>query len=455
MGSDSIPSIPLWIIFIICVIGGAYFAATESSFSAVNKIKIKALADDGNKKAQGVMFILNKFDKALTTLLIGNNVTKIAGAAVFTILATNIYTDLVKKNPSFDRGENFLDSFTFSVICSVLSTVIIFLFSEMIPKSFANDRSESVSLFFGGSLRFLMKLLKPFVAFFSLISDFASKLFAKKEAEPSITEDELAEIIETAEEEGVVDEEQGDMLKSAIEFAKTTAGDIMTMDKDIEFIRVNATPDEILDAIRNSNHSRLPIKAENSERVVGILRTRTYLIEYKRNPAVKLRSVMKPPYRVRKNAKIDDLLTEMRQHKIQTAIVLDDDKKVVGLVTIEDILEELVGEIFDEEDIVDQNFQTLGGNKYMVNTHTLVASAYERMGIGAAPRNIASKPLLSFILETLGHLPEEEESFIYNNMEFTAKTLVEGRVTEVIIHILDEEDIAALEAEKNVEEVKI
>ncbi len=452
MGSDSIP---LWIIFIICVIGGAYFAATESSFSAVNKIKIKALADDGNKKAQGVMFILNKFDKALTTLLIGNNVTKIAGAAVFTILATDIYTDLVKKNPNLDMGPNFLDSFTFSIICSVISTVIIFLFSEMIPKSFANDRSETMSLVSQGSLRFLMKILKPFAAFFGIISNFATKIFAKKEVEPSITEDELAEIIETAEEEGVVDEEQSDMLKSAIEFAKTTAADIMTMDKDIEFIRVNATPSQILDAIRNSNHSRLPIKAENSERVVGILRTRTYLIEYKRNPSVKLRSVMKPPYRVRKDAKIDDLLTEMRQHKIQTAIVLDDDKKVVGLVTIEDILEELVGEIFDEEDIVDQNFQALGGNKYMVNTHTLVASAYERMGIGAAPRNIASKPLLSFILETLGHLPEEEESFIYNNMEFTAKTLVDGRVTEVIIHILDEEDIAALEAEKSGEEVKI
>ncbi|MBR2389017.1 MAG: HlyC/CorC family transporter [Clostridia bacterium] len=447
MGSDSIP---LWIIFIICVIGGAYFAATESSFSAVNKIKVKALADDGNKKAQGVMFILNKFDKALTTLLIGNNVTKIAGAAVFTLIATDIFSE------KFGASEKFLDSFAFSMICSAMSTVIIFLFSEMIPKSFANDRSETMSIASQGSLRFLMKILKPFVVFFSLISDFASKIFAKKEVEPSITEDELAEIIETAEEEGVVDEEQSDMLISAIEFAKTTAADIMTMDKDIEFIRVNATPSQILDAIRSSNHSRLPIKAENSDRVVGILRTRTYLIEYKRNPNVKLRSVMKPPYRVRKDAKIDDLLTEMRQHKIQTAIVLDDDKKVVGLVTIEDILEELVGEIFDEEDIVDQNFQALGGNKYMVNTHTLVASAYERMGLGAAPRNIASKPLLSFILETLGHLPEEEESFIYNNnIEITAKTLVEGRVTEVIIHILDEEDIAALDAEKQVEEVKI
>ena len=444
MGSDSIP---LWIIFILCVVGGAYFAATESSFSAVNKIKIKSLADDGNKKAQGVMYILAKFDKALTTLLLGNNVTKIAGAAVFTILATDIFRD------RFGKSQEFLDSFAFSMICSIMSTVIIFLFSEMIPKSFANDRSETVSLFFQGSLRFLMKVLKPFSAFFGLISDFVSKLFSKKETEPSITEDELTEIIETAEEEGVVDEEQSDMLKSALEFAKTTVGDIMTMEKDIDFLRINATSEEILEVIRSTNHSRLPVKAENSERVVGILRTRTYLIEYKRNPSLKLRGVLKPPYLVRKDAKIDDLLSDMRQHKQQVAMVLDDHKKVVGLVTIEDILEELVGEIFDEEDIVDQNFQTLGGNKYMINTHMLMSGAYERMGLGAAPRKIAPKPLLSFMLETLGHLPEEDESFLFGNLEFTAKTVVDGRLTEVIVHILDEEDLAARRAEASQEEV--
>ena len=157
MGSDSIP---FWIIFFVCVVGGAYFAAAESSFSAVNKIKIKTLADDGNKKAQGVMYILGKFDKALTTLLLGNNITKIAGAAVFTILATDIFRE------KFNKSDAFLDSFAFSMICSVMSTVIIFLFSEMIPKSFANDRSETVSLFFQQSLRFLMKILKPFVFLF-------------------------------------------------------------------------------------------------------------------------------------------------------------------------------------------------------------------------------------------------------------------------------------------------
>ncbi|MBO7304796.1 MAG: HlyC/CorC family transporter [Clostridia bacterium] len=445
MGSDSIP---LWIVFIICVLGGAYFAATESSFSAVNKIKIKALADDNNKHAKGVLSVLNRFDKALTTLLIGNNVTKIAGAAVFTILATEIF------EKGLNKSQAFLESFAFSIICSAMSTVIIFLFSEMIPKTFANDRSESVSLFFEGSLRVLMKLLAPFSAFFGLITSAVTKTFSPKDTEPSITEDELTEIIDTAEEEGVVDEEQGDMLKSALEFTKTTVDEIMTMGKDIGYLNINATTEQILETIRTTNYSRLPVKAANSDRIIGVLRTRNFLTEYKRNPAVKLRSVITPPYIVREDAKIDDLLTRMRQHKLQIALVQDEHKKIVGLVTIEDILEELVGEIFDEEDVVDQNFQSLGGNKYMINTHMLVANAYDRMGLGVAPRSIASKPLLSFILETNGRLLEEDESFIYQNLELTAKTVVDGRVTEVIIHILDEEDLARLAAEADGEEMK-
>ena len=445
MGSDSIP---LWILFFICVIGGAYFAATESSFSAVNKIKIKAMADDGNKRAKGVMYIVNNFDKALTTLLIGNNVTKIAGASIFTILATEIFRD------AFGKTQEFLDSFTFSMICSALSTAIIFLFSEMIPKSFANDRSETVSLTFHSSLRFLMKLLTPVAAFFNLISRAASKLVGSDEAEPSITEEELTEIIDTAWEEGVVDEEASDMLKSALEFSKITADEVMTMAKDIEFVSLGASNEEILSVIRDANHSRLPVKAVNSDRIIGVLRTRAFIAEYNKNPNVKLRSLITPPYIVNAKTMIDDLLTDMRQHKKNLAIVHDENKKFVGLVTIEDILEELVGEIFDEEDVVDKNFQALGGNKYLVNTHVLVGNAYERMGLDKAPKAIASKPLLSFILETLGHLPEENESFIYDNLEYRAETVENGCVNEVIIHILDEEDLALLESEKSEEEVE-
>ncbi len=440
--------IPLWIVFAICVVGGAYFAATESSFSAVNKIKIKALADDGNRRAKGVMYVLNKFEKALTTLLVGNNVTKIAGASVFTLIATRIATE------TYHKGDAFINSFAFSILCSAISTAIIFLFSEMIPKSFANDRSQSVSLFFQGSLRLLMKILAPFAAFFGLISTGVSRLFASKEPEPSITEDELSEIIETAEEEGVVDEEQGDMLKSALEFGETTVGDIMTMAKDIDSLNITATTAEVLEVIRNTNFSRIPVYSGAPNRIIGTLRVRNFLTEYRMNPKVKVRSLLVAPYFVRDTAKINDLLTDMRQHKRHMAIVQDAKRQVVGLVTIEDILEELVGEIFDEEDVVDQNFQALGGNKYMINTHMLMGEVYERIGITKASSTIASKPVLSFMLEMLGHLPTEDESFLYGDLEFTSKTVENGRVTEVIVHILDEDDLAEREAATEEKEVE-
>jgi CBS domain containing-hemolysin-like protein len=280
-------------------------------------------------------------------------------------------------------------------------------------------------------------------------------MFSSKKSEPSITEDELTEIIETAEEEGVVDEEQSDMLISAIEFTKTTVGDIMTMEKDMNYIGVNWSNKQVLELITNTVHSRLPVKAANSDRIIGILRVRTFLKEYRRNPRIEVRSVMTTPYTVRKNTNIDKLLSHMRQHKLQMTIVHDENRNVVGLVTLEDILEELVGEIFDEEDIVDTNFQALGGNKYMVNTHMVIGEIYERMGLSRASRGIANKPLLSLILETLGRIPaEDEEPFLYENLEITPKTVENGRLTEVIIHILDDEDIAAYKAEELREEVK-
>ncbi len=442
MGPDSIP---LWIAFAICVIGGAYFAATESSFSAVNKIKVKTLADDGNKRARGVLYILNHFEKALSTLLVGNNVTKIAAASVATVLATQMFAH---------RGEDFVESFAFSIACSAATTAVIFLLSEMIPKSFANDRAQSVSLFFQRSLRLLMKLLSPISAFFTMIANAVTRLFSKKEEDPSFTEEEFKEILDTVEEEGVVDEEQGDMLKSALEFGDTVVGDIMTMARDMEILNADATNTQVLAFIREAKHSRIPVYAGNPDRIIGTLRIRTFLSEYRRNPSVKLRSLLSAPRFVREDAKIDDILTFMRQQKQHIALVRDEKRKILGLVTIEDILEELVGEIFDEEDIVDQNFQTLGGDKYLVNTHMLVGTVYERAGMGKAPRGLVSKPLITLVLEALGRMPEAEESFLYDHLEITVDAVEDGRPTFVVVHFLDDEELAERLASTEEKEVE-
>ena len=427
----SIPLWPLWLIFIALIIAGAYFAGAESAFAAVNRIRIKSKADEGNRRARSVLRILDRFEQALTTLLVGNNITHIAAASVAAVIATRLFAG---------RGVD-VNGFAFAFLCTVAGTAVIFLFSEMIPKSFANDRSESMSLASGRSLLFLMRILTPLTAFFGLISKGASRLFARKKA-PTITEDELMDIIDTVEEEGVVDEEQGDMLKSALEFGDTTVGDIMTMARDMETLDVAAPNEEIAAAVCRTVHSRLPVYAGSPDHIIGTLRIRRFLTAYRQNPRVKLRTLIAAPYFIREDAKIDDVLDDMRQHKHHMAVVVDDADKAVGLVTIEDMLEELVGEIFDEEDVVDRNFQSLGGDKYMVNTHMLVGNLYHRMGHGNAPRAVAAKPLLSLMLEQLGRLPDEEESFIYDGIEYTVDTVENACPTQVLVHILSEEDKA-------------
>ncbi len=194
--------------------------------------------------------------------------------------------------------------------------------------------------------------------------------------------------------------------------------------------------------------------AGNPDRIIGTLRIRTFLSEYRRNPSVKLRSLLSAPRFVREDAKIDDILTFMRQQKQHIALVRDEKRKILGLVTIEDILEELVGEIFDEEDIVDQNFQTLGGDKYLVNTHMLVGTVYERAGMGKAPRGLVSKPLITLVLEALGRMPEAEESFLYDHLEITVDAVEDGRPTFVVVHFLDDEELAERLASTEEKEVE-
>ncbi len=436
-------SIPLWIGFCICLIFSACFSGTESSLALVNRIRIKTKAEEGNKRAKRVLYVINHFDKALTTLLVGNNVVNAAGASIATLLAARMFAE---------NADVETNSFGFTIATTLVTTLVVFLFGEIIPKSFATDRPQTVALTACGPLRLLMRLLTPVTAVFGLISDGISKLFAGEQA-PSFTEDELIDILDTAEEEGVVDEEQNDMFKSALEFDETRVCDVMTMAKDIEALNILATTDEVLDVIRNTGHSRIPVYSGTPDHIVGILRTRRFLIEHRKRPGVKLRSMLAAPYFVREDAKIDEVLDVMRENKHHIAVVTDEENKAVGIATIEDFLEELVGEIFDEEDVVDNNFQTLGGNKYLVSTNMLVGITYERMGLTAAPRGVASRPWLSVILESLGHLPTEDESFLWDGKEITAKEFDGATVTHVEIHILDEEALAARIAESEKEEV--
>ncbi len=435
-----IDSSVVWLIvlFVCLLIGSAFFSCTECGFSGMNKIRIKARADEGDKKAKVAMYVSNNFERALTTLLIGNNIVNIAAASVSTLIATRL----------------FGTSNTVTAVCTVVTTLIVFLFGEMIPKAFATDRSETTCTATAKPLRFFMKLFYPFATFFSWISSLFTKMISKvfkPKEEPSITEEELYDIIDTIEKEGVMDEEQGDLFKSALDFSGTRAQDVMTMRDDICAIDIAMSNEEILEYVQNTNHSRLPVYRGNIDNIIGTLQIRHFLRAYVKNPRVRLRSVLMPCYRVKPKAMIDELLDEMRQHKFYLGVVSDDDGRTLGLVTIEDFLEELVGEIWDEDDVVDDNFVKLGGNRFLVNTHMTLSELCQRIGVDCPDERSAEFPIISVILEHLGRIPEEDddESFIYGNLEFSVEEVENHRVVSAVIRLLSDEDLAEIAAENN------
>ena len=412
-------------IFVIFVVLGGYFACAESAFSAMNKIRIKNLADNGNRKAKNAMYVANNFDRALTTLLIGINITHIAAASVSTLYVTRIF------------GDNMSEAATLA--CTFITTGIVFLFSEMIPKSFANDRPDTVALLTASSMIFMMKVFYPLAKVFGIISSFFSRLF-KHEEIPSITEEELYEIIDTAEEQGVMNEEQSDMLKSALDFDETCARDVMTMRDDIQYIDVSLSNREIIDRIKSIPHSRILVCDGTLDNVVGVLPIRKFLRAYIRDKKVNIRSVLLKPHFVKSTDNIDDLLDAMRQHKIYLGIVRDENNSVCGIVTIEDFLEDLVGEIWDEDDVVEEDFIKLGGNRFLVSPSLSLGDVLERMGgdIPSDAGRAAAQPVGVWVQERFGRLPEEEESFIYGNIEVIVDEVSETRVTKLVFRILDE-----------------
>jgi len=431
LSSDSIPLLIVFILFVLC---GSYFSGTESAFTALNKIKIKSKMEEGDRRAKHTMHIVNNFEHALSTILIGNNVARTAAASVATVIAAREFSDVPNS----------------AVWTTVITTLIFFFFAEMIPKAFANDRSDTTALFFAASMRFLMKVLGPVARFFTWISGWFSRIFAGQD-DPSITEDELIDIIDTAEEEGVVDADTGDMLRSAIDFASTTVADVMTMREDICAVDIRMAPADVLEYIREHRRSRLPVYEESLDRVIGVLQVRKFLKAYYHDRNTDIRTLLSEPYFLSPESLIDDQLDSMSRSRHYLGIVRDEDGKTVGLVTVEDFLEEIVGEIWDEEDVVNEHFFKLGGNRFSVSGDCSYNEMLTEIGMTDYLKD-TDRTVGAWALGRFGRLPEEEESFVKMLGEFyltvTVDEIADNRIARLIIK-LDDENPETAESEEN------
>ncbi len=319
------------ILLVFLTMGAAYCAGSEISFASMNKIRIKQQADNGNRRAISAMYIVNHFNQALTTLLISNNIMNISYGSLTALIAIELW------------GVSSVKYVT------VLTAVFVFFFNEMIPKSYAKANSERFALAVAGSLRRLMKILSPVAFLFVRISQRISKLFPEPE-EPEITEEELYDIFETAQEEGVLDESEHELVHSTLHFDVTNAGDIMTLASDIVALDIHSSQKEILDAIRANKYSRIPVYEGSIDHIIGILHVRRYLKSVITKNGHDIQSALIQPHYTKWDTPIDDLLEEMSSKKSHMSIVRDSSGKMLGILTVEDILEELVGEIWDEND---------------------------------------------------------------------------------------------------------
>ena len=318
----------LYCFFLLC---SAYCASAETAFTAVSKVRLRTMADKGNKRAKKALWVCDRFDKTLTTILIGNNIFHAACASLSALLVMRQFHE------------------EFVVYGTLITTLIVYLFAEMIPKSLAKARSEEIVLLFSGSMVFFVKLLTPVSALFSGISALLSKLFTSGDTK-TVTEEDLINIIETIEDEGVLEPEQQELLNSAMEFREKIAADVMIPIEDVICVSGTLPLKDLAEMLKTSPYSRLPVFEGSEDNIVGILPVNLFLSQYVAGKPIVLRKLLLKPYVFDSQTEISALLQRMRLNKLHMVFVTDDSKNKVGIITMEDLLEELVGDIQDESD---------------------------------------------------------------------------------------------------------
>lgn len=414
----------MYLVLVVLIIMSGFFSSSETAYASLNKIRIKSYADNGNKKAKTAIEIANDFERMISAILIGNNVVNIAASSIATVIATNIL------------GENYGP-----VVSTVVMTILVLIFGEVLPKCYGKQNSESIALNSGGILKLLIKLFSPFIFILVKLQSYVIKLTSKnKEAEPSITEEELMYIIENVEEEGVLNEDESELVQSALEFNDITVKEVLTHRVDIVAVDINDGIDEIVDTVIKERFSRIPVYDKTIDKIVGILRTRDLLEAKVLGKEIILKDLMSKPIYVHKTKKISELLNEFKRDKNHIAIVTDDYGGTMGIVTMEDMLEELVGEIWDEDEIAVKDIIQTSENSYIVIGDTSISDFEEEFDINEKDIDTDYDYVSGWVLEMLGHIPEVGEVFTFNDLKITVIEMNDNRVVKLKVDRIPHEN---------------
>ena len=399
------------VIIIGCIIMSAYFSATETAFSSLNRIRIKNMAEKGKKRAGLVLKLSENYDGLLSTILIGNNIVNIASASLATVIFVKLLGD--------EAGAS---------ISTVVTTIVVLIFGEVSPKSIAKESPEQFAMFSAPFLNAFMVLLTPANYLFKQWKKLLS-LLIRTSGDSGITEEELLAIVEEAKQDGGIDEQEGSLIKSAIEFTELEAMDIATPRVDVTGIPVDADREEIAAVFGETGYSRLPVYKDKIDDIIGIIYQKDFYNQVYRG-VCGVEAIVRPALYVAKSKKINVLLKELQKNKMHIAVVIDEFGGTMGIVTLEDILEELVGEIWDEHDVVVQEIEKISDQEYLVLGNTSVEKLFEEL---SAEEEFESFTVSGWVMELAERIPEEGDVLYYENMTITVMKMKDRRVEQVRI----------------------
>ena len=414
-----------YILIILCLIGSAFFSGTEIAYTSLNKLKLRQDGENPKGVARLVHYIYNHFDRALSTLLIGNNLVNIAATSLATVLAVRLAARMAGQISDEEA----------STIVTVVMTVIILIVGEITPKMIARRCADAIARITAWPVLILMILLFPAVLVTTGFVNLCSKLWIPKDGRKvTITEEELENILDTVEDEGIIDESETELLQSALEFSDMDAGDILTPRIDVVGFEVNDSQEEILRILNETQFSRYPIYERTIDHVVGILYVKHLLHELVDRKEVSLRELMLEPVFIPKSMKLDAIMNEFRNSQTHMAVVADEYGGISGIVTMEDVLEQLVGEIWDENDDIVNDWQELSPDRYEASGEMNLSEFFDHLDLDEDAVDTSCATLGGWATENIGAMPVPFDAFDYQNYTILVMHVDDNhRITRLLI----------------------
>ncbi|MEN8435826.1 CNNM domain-containing protein [Clostridium septicum] len=393
-----------------------FFSMSETALMALSKIRIRHMVEEGVKGAKLVEKLTEEPNKLLGAILIGNNIVNIGASALATSLALKAF------------GESGVG------IVTVIMTVLVLIFGEITPKSIAKQKSEKVALRVSKIINLTVKIFKPFIAIFTAISGIFIKLLGcnPKASEPFITEEELRTMVGVSEEEGVLEGVEKEMIFNVFDFVDAQVKDVMVQRVDVIAVDVNATYDEVLEVIKTEQFSRIPVYNQTIDDVVGILNVKDLIMAERNKEDFKVIDYMREPYYTFEFKKIKELFSEMKKTRNHIAVVLDEYGGNVGIVTIEDLIEEVFGDIEDEYDDENNEIEVVKEDEYIVDGSARLDDISDLIGVNMESEEFDS--VGGLIIGELGRFPEQDEEITSNNIRFVVEDIDKNRIKKVRIY---------------------